>query len=111
MIEEKDYLMRQIHALIRLVAMLRDPFNQLRERERYDLFRQCFDIVGVDITHIGTIPAREVADRVTNPQMMFYFSELLEMYQGHTDVSLEELQQEVSRRLKEQGVINIKDYL
>lgn len=111
MIEEKDYLMRLIHALIRMMAMLRNPFNRLRELERHDLFRQCFDITGVDITHIGTKPAREVADRVENPRMMFYFSELLEMYRTHTDASLDELQQEVARRLKEQGVINIKEYL
>ena len=112
MIEEKDYLMRQLHALIRLVAMLRDPFNRLREQEREDLFRQCFDIAGVDITHIGEKSAEQLADGVTTPQMLFYLSELLDMYRAkRNDKALTELQREISHRLQEQGVTNIKDYL
>lgn len=114
MIQRKDYLMRQIEAVMQLIARIRgmqqDP--EVPERELHMQFMQCFEELGFDEQALALLTPEELADRVGHEELLAHLPETLRLYaRSHPDPRLARLAEEVARIVRERGIVNLNDYL
>ena len=112
MIERRDFLMLQIEMIGQLLAKIRGLQSPGTEREAYDQFRQCFEVVGLKEDELERITPEELIRRIGADELLIQFSEVLALYLNErTNEHVLRLREAVERHLRGKGVLRIEDYL
>lgn len=114
MIQRKDYLMRQVEAVMQLLARIRgmqeDP--GVPERELHMQFMQCFEELRLDQEALVLLTPEELVARVGNEDLLALLPETLRLYaRSNSDPRFARLAEQIGRIVRERGVLNLQDYL
>lgn len=111
MIERRDFLMLQIEMIGQLIAKIRGMQHPGQEREAYDQFRQCFEVLRISEEELAALPPEQIIRRIGADELLMQFSQLLSLYLHERESEpVARLREAVESHLRDKGVLRIEDY-